>query len=644
MSIYIRKPFHSDRIFNPSEPCVSDLIHPNPINYSLTIQNLYKTTVWDNYRKESFHPITIENFLYKPTIISHPLVTYPTVWLPTYPDTNLETETPHPGRPPRDPHAGMNWVERSMNRIFKSERKLERDYRNACRCYAVNLKKYEEEHIHVISQNHVNEAGYHIQIGNLEAAESALNKALDIEPNNFAAKVEKIALLITNGKDWEAEECFRHCITELEIGFPNSEELEILSGMTWGSMQQIYSNGMPPLASLFKGNWSLATEAFKQEEIEKLANNNNQLCEAIAQTCQFLRDPCGISKLLGSAAKKVMEFLKTPCAQEKIQSFFKLDKKLEEYSAFEQGEILTQGFNFSMPDKDIFEDRLTRIRYQKAVSQFRLANSLFTLGQAINNPIYREILRNASLGMSSLLCSQREYLSESDKITSMNQYENCVKVIQQGMYGLTRAFINPQYETSEVINLSKPEPQNAAIFYINGMCTTKKEAIEQGNYISSLANDHNVTIVYNGSQGFLADGIESLLNLKHHAATEPVTKLHESFDKHFSSSSKPIVLICHSQGAILAKNALASYDEEKRKKINVLAVAPGGYIDPDLCQKVLHLCSKKDIVPLFDRIGRKKNKDTIISLEPDAHASLLDHSLFSPTYQPQIKLRLEPLI
>jgi hypothetical protein len=98
-----------------------------------------------------------------------------------------------------------------------------------------------------------------------------------------------------------------------------------------------------------------------------------------------------------------------------------------------------------------------------------------------------------------------------------------------------------------------------------------------------------------------------------------------------------IILYCHSQGAIQTRNALASYDPERRKRICVIAVAPAAYINEDLCGQVVHLISKSDPIPWIDFMGRMRNKDTIWVLDRHPDAPYFDHSFKSPTYKQEIK-------
>lgn len=90
--------------------------------------------------------------------------------------------------------------------------------------------------------------------------------------------------------------------------------------------------------------------------------------------------------------------------------------------------------------------------------------------------------------------------------------------------------------------------------------------------------------------------------------------------------------ICHSEGAIIVRNALMNYPEDLRNRIIVLAIAPAAYIDKDLCKQVNHYRSTRDFVPLFDIFGASRCAETTTVLKPHPNAPLFDHAYSSPTY------------
>jgi len=152
-----------------------------------------------------------------------------------------------------------------------------------------------------------------------------------------------------------------------------------------------------------------------------------------------------------------------------------------------------------------------------------------------------------------------------------------------------------------------------------------------------MAEDYNIHGVYNATHGRFIDLYECSLGLGH-VATTPVQVLHKTWDNFFDTCPPDIKFLqnCHSQGAIHTKNALLSYSEEKRQRILVVAIAPGAYIDPRTCARVVHYRVKnplRDFIPRIDRAGAKMATGTIVDLKSHPDAPLFDHEFRSPTYR-----------
>lgn len=182
------------------------------------------------------------------------------------------------------------------------------------------------------------------------------------------------------------------------------------------------------------------------------------------------------------------------------------------------------------------------------------------------------------------------------------------------------------------------------IGYINGIDNTFQEAYDTALYISTLAGGCNIHGVYNATHGKMADLEESKMSLNY-IATNPVRQLHGMWNSFFekSSESSRYLMICHSQGAIHVRNALLDYPLELRKRISVVAIAPGGYVPGDLCASVVHyrVNALRDFIPYLDWSGDKRAQGTIIELESSTEAALFDHSFFSPTYFKELLLQID---
>jgi len=144
--------------------------------------------------------------------------------------------------------------------------------------------------------------------------------------------------------------------------------------------------------------------------------------------------------------------------------------------------------------------------------------------------------------------------------------------------------------------------------------------------------------VYNATHG-LWDLAEAFLNLCG-VNTRSVALLQQQWDEYFANCPDNGIILheCHSHGAIITRNALRSYDPEKRKRIHVLAIAPAAYIDDDLCGSIRHIVSKGDIVHRIDMFGWRRNSKNVIELPRHKDAKgWIDHSLDSPTFRGEIQ-------
>jgi hypothetical protein len=193
-------------------------------------------------------------------------------------------------------------------------------------------------------------------------------------------------------------------------------------------------------------------------------------------------------------------------------------------------------------------------------------------------------------------------------------------------------FTNPDDDKSKSYKTEGTPNEKIAIVFCNGILNTFAGAEANAKKISEMAGGSQVRGVYNCTYGVL-DIIECALGLLR-IGTDPVEELHKLWDEEFARMGENGIIIqeCHSQGCIHVRNALERYDPAKRKNIHLIATAPGGYISEDICGSVIHLVSKRDFVPYLDFIGRSKNKQNIVMLDPHPDAHWWDHNFDSKTY------------
>jgi hypothetical protein len=168
--------------------------------------------------------------------------------------------------------------------------------------------------------------------------------------------------------------------------------------------------------------------------------------------------------------------------------------------------------------------------------------------------------------------------------------------------------------------------------FINGINTTSEEAFNHAEMLSNYSQS-NIHGVYNKTFGIMNDLLRASEELEGKYISKASNLLKEEWINFLKQDDKNTYLqIGHSEGTIIIRNALEETQEEYRKKITVLAIAPAAYIDEELCKSVSHFRSR-DFVPLLDLKGLKKNKNSTIKLTPSKNADLWDHSFSSDTYK-----------
>lgn len=190
----------------------------------------------------------------------------------------------------------------------------------------------------------------------------------------------------------------------------------------------------------------------------------------------------------------------------------------------------------------------------------------------------------------------------------------------------------------DLSDIGLPELPKGQVGFVNGMATKFSAAIGHALYLSKLAGGYNIHAVYNATHSTPIDFLACAKELYNFVATAPVCKIHQNWNAFFSNagSQELYLQFCHSEGAILVRNALLDYPDHLRKRIIVVGIVPGAYIPKEICARVIHYVSTRDFVPLFDKMGRKICQDTIVRLMPHPNAHFHDHDFQSKTYEEAI--------
>lgn len=197
------------------------------------------------------------------------------------------------------------------------------------------------------------------------------------------------------------------------------------------------------------------------------------------------------------------------------------------------------------------------------------------------------------------------------------------------------------YEYKPEINSIRANP-NRNVIFVNGVRNNFSNALETTAYFSKLGGGCSITLVHNPSYGYLESyRAKAIIDYQ---ISETSIALVEAWKKYFANASADAtcLVIAHSLGTAITRNALLIAPEEIRKRISVLCIAPSSYIYKYLCGNIIHYRSKEDsITRLFDQAGAKLCADTIVDLDPASGTmKFFDHEAMSPTYQPPIMQHL----
>lgn len=183
--------------------------------------------------------------------------------------------------------------------------------------------------------------------------------------------------------------------------------------------------------------------------------------------------------------------------------------------------------------------------------------------------------------------------------------------------------------------------------YMNGIGNSFEDAMDGARCMSNRARGLEVDLTYQQTLGFRKDVQRYQAAKDHFMVTEAVFQLHDKWDRFFDNNPGKDSLYIqsgHSYGMVTVRNALMTYDVERRQQISVIAIAPGAYVEDKYCRSVVHLESGRDPVTHLDREGRKRCAHTIRTLKPHRSAGPIDHSVHSETYRTAVAEEIQLLL
>lgn len=190
-----------------------------------------------------------------------------------------------------------------------------------------------------------------------------------------------------------------------------------------------------------------------------------------------------------------------------------------------------------------------------------------------------------------------------------------------------------------------PPEKDKSLSLSLGINNTTTDVPKSANHVNNLSGENHVAVVLEPTQGFFKDVYDYFHRTFFGGSCSAEQRLHEEWNRVLSQNPNATLLqICHSRGCTNVRNALQTYDPELRKRISVLAIAPGAYIDQELCRDVTHVVCEHDIVPRLDRSGRQMamGQNTVQRIS-DHNRKFWDfsmhHSFTDPIYERAIQRR-----
>ena len=187
------------------------------------------------------------------------------------------------------------------------------------------------------------------------------------------------------------------------------------------------------------------------------------------------------------------------------------------------------------------------------------------------------------------------------------------------------------------------------IGHIPGINTDWDKAVDHANYVGQFTRGYSVEGVHNCSHSPMID-LAEVFTLNYGGISPNTAQLLQEnwIAFHQANASRPYakyLQICHSQGALHVRNALARAPKEIKDRVIVVAIAPAAIVTDDLCFRPIHLACKGDVVPYGelsflsfcddpDRIGcprlleegilNRKNDLILLEQHPDATGGMHD--------------------
>lgn len=187
---------------------------------------------------------------------------------------------------------------------------------------------------------------------------------------------------------------------------------------------------------------------------------------------------------------------------------------------------------------------------------------------------------------------------------------------------------------------------NVKVLYINGIRNSCQDAIVSSKKISELA--HSLVYFVHTRLGFL-DAFFSTNRIKKagHKAALRIKELiqdHSAQNTATKTNEISLVIITHSAGGLVLKEAAEQLDEEEKKKITIFTFG-STYLFPKKTgfRRVTNIMGRGDLIPQLGRLRRSGGEIVSVGkgVPGRSWSPITEHAFLSPVYIDAIKRLFE---
>lgn len=169
------------------------------------------------------------------------------------------------------------------------------------------------------------------------------------------------------------------------------------------------------------------------------------------------------------------------------------------------------------------------------------------------------------------------------------------------------------------------------ILYVNGIRNSLSDVEEAAGIINKIAQSQ---IEFCHASLGLSDAYIATKRIQE-AGKKTSSRIHELLTAS-KTNNVQLLIITHSAGGLVLKEASRDLSEEEKKKITLITLA-STYIFPKNFgfQKIINVLNTRDIFPYLGRLRKTKGEITFVSPEPakKSWSPIQEHFFTAPAYQ-----------